>query len=344
MCQGYYLYITVKKQKLPIYICCSNQFLVNITFLRKGVAFVFLCFQFFLCFFFIFSVFPIDKLVKMSYHIYCIGVKVVFERRKSMKSTKIRMIFCDVDGTLLLRNSNKIDDSVFRTIKQAVSSNVNICIASGRSYPDLKQLFKPVASDVTFICSDGALVVEKDNLSHSVPLSKPQVACMSRTYKNDYEAMVIYAKDYTYYLSDKIFFDFGNKISSDEVYSVPGDVFKVAFYKLSQKAEIKLENLGVKSGILNKVYKDPLWTEYIKSGVDKGTAASIVQRMYDVSIAETAAFGDNLNDLGMLRRARVSYAANDAHYEVIKMCKFKTNNVIKEISNIIEKGDRYEYL
>lgn len=332
----------MKKQKLPIRTHRNKLFLVNITFRCKVIAFVFLCFQIFPCFFFIFSVFPIDKLVKMSYHIYCIGVKVVFERRKGMKSTKIRMIFCDVDGTLLLRNSDKIDDSVFRTIKQAVSSNIHICIASGRNYPDLKQLFKPIANDVTFICSDGALVVEKDNLSYSAPLNKSQVACMSKTYKNDYEAMVIYAKDYTYYLSDKDFSDIGNKITSEGVFTIPGDVFKVAFYKLSQKAEIKLENLGVKSGILNKVYKDPLWTEYIKSGVDKGTAASIVQRMYDVSIAETAAFGDNLNDLGMLRRARVSFAANNAHHEVIKMCKFKTNNVINEISNIIEKGDRYE--
>ena len=254
------------------------------------------------------------------------------------------MIFCDVDGTLLLRNSDKIDDSVFHTIKQAVSSNIHICIASGRNYPDLKQLFKPIANDVTFICSDGALVVEEDNLSYSAPLNKSQVACMSKTYKNDYEAMVIYAKDYTYYLSDKDFSDIGNKITSEGVFTIPGDVFKVAFYKLSQKAEIKLENLGVKSGILNKVYKDPLWTEYIKSGVDKGTAASIVQRMHDVSIAESAAFGDNLNDLGMLRRARVSFAANDAHHDVIRMCKFKTNNVVNEISNIIEKGERYEYL
>ncbi len=259
-----------------------------------------------------------------------------------MKSTKIRMIFCDVDGTLLPRDYNKLDDSVFHTIKQAVSSNLKICIASGRSYPDLKQLFKPVANNVTFICSDGALVVEKDNLSYSAPLNKSQVACMSRTYKNDYEAMVIYAKDYTYYLSDKDFPNLGSKIISEEVLSIPGDVFKVAFYKLSQKAEIKLENLGVKSGILNKVYKDPLWTEYIKSGIDKGVAADVVQRMYDISISETAAFGDNLNDLGMLRRARISFAANDAHHEVISMCKFKTNNVIKEISNIIEKGDRYE--
>ena len=62
--------------------------------------------------------------------------------------------------------------------------------------------------------------------------------------------------------------------------------------------------------------------------------------MHKVSISETAAFGDNLNDLAMLRRARLSYAANNANPEVVRMCKFKTNNVTDEILNIIEKGDR----
>ena len=259
-----------------------------------------------------------------------------------MKNTKIRMIFCDVDGTLLLHGENKIPTEVFDAINHALASDINVCIASGRSYPDLKKLFSPIVTKATFICNDGGLVVENDNISFSSPLNKSQVACMSRTYKNNYEAMVIYAKDYTYYLSDKDFSDLGNKIKSEDVLSIPVDVFKVAFYKLSQNAEIKLENLGVKSGVLNKVYKDPLWTEYIKAGTDKGTAAESVQKKYEVSISETAAFGDNLNDLGMLRRARITFAANNADIEVIRMCKFRTNNVTNEILNIIEKGERYE--
>ena len=259
-----------------------------------------------------------------------------------MENTKIRMIFCDVDGTLLARGENAVPSKVFETINKALSSNINICIASGRSYPGLKKLFSSVINDVTFICNDGALVVERNNISYSSPLNKSQVACMSKTYKSDYEAMVIYAKDYTYYLSDKDFPDFGSKITSDEVTQIPGDVFKVAFLKLSQKAKIKLDNLGIKSDILNKVYEDPLWIEYIKAGIDKGTAAEAVQKRYGVSVSETAAFGDNLNDLGMLRRARVTFAANNANAEIIRMCKFRTNNVPNEILNIIEKGDRYE--
>ena len=57
--------------------------------------------------------------------------------------------------------------------------------------------------------------------------------------------------------------------------------------------------------------------------------------MYGVSSSETAAFGDNLNDLNMLRSAQYSYAPENAHPDIIRMCKFKTNNVNDEILNII---------
>ena len=43
-----------------------------------------------------------------------------------MENTKIRMIFCDVDGTLLARGEKTIADNVFDVINKALSSNINI--------------------------------------------------------------------------------------------------------------------------------------------------------------------------------------------------------------------------
>ena len=259
-----------------------------------------------------------------------------------MENTKIRMIFCDVDGTLLPRGKNKISEDVFSAIRKAVTSDIHVCIASGRSYPDLKELFSPVKNDVTFVCNDGALVVKCDNILYSSPLDKAMVKCMSKTYRNDYKAMVIYAKDYTYYISDVEDISPGQKIDSDNIPAIPGNIFKVAFLGLSEKAVIKLDNLGVKAGILNKIYNDPSWTEYIYANANKGVATEYLQKYYNCSVSETAAFGDNLNDLEMLRHARVSFAIENGNADVIRMCKYKTNNVSNEILNIIEKGERYE--
>jgi len=260
-----------------------------------------------------------------------------------MENTKIRMIFCDVDGTLLPKGQHEISPSVFNAIKQSLSSNISFVIASGRSFPDLKRLFLPVANDVTFICNDGALTIDRNEVLYSAPLNKAKVACMAKTYKNDYDAMVLYAKDYTYFITEKDFSDVGIKISNpSEILSIPGDIFKIAFYNLSQNAKIKIDNLGIKSGILNNVYSDKFWTEYISANINKGVAAEKIQTKYGISVMQTAAFGDNTNDRDMLKRSRVSFSAPHAHPEIVRICKYKTNNVTNEILNIIEKGDQYE--
>ena len=72
-----------------------------------------------------------------------------------MDHPKIRLVLCDVDGTLLDKGQTVVSSAVFHTIRQAVSCGVQFVIASGRSYPDLKSLFAPVVSIVSFICCDG---------------------------------------------------------------------------------------------------------------------------------------------------------------------------------------------
>ena len=253
-----------------------------------------------------------------------------------MNCSQIRMIFCDVDGTLLPHGSKSLSDDVYKTINRAVSSGIHFCIASGRSYPDLKRLFSPVINNVTFICNDGSLMVENESVLFSSPLDKSKVACMAKIYRNDYEALIIYSRETTYYISDKLEINFAEKLTADDIASfVTDDIYKIAFMNLSQNAKIKINNLGVKSGVLNKVYEDATWTEYITAQTDKGTAAKILQSAYGVTPRETAAFGDNLNDLNMLRCAQFSYSPKNARPEILRMCKFKTDSVINEIARII---------
>ena len=147
--------------------------------------------------------------------------------------------------------------------------------------------------------------------------------------------MLIYGKDNTYCISDSKEFDFCKKIYTENISDIPEDIFKVAFLNLSKNAKIKIDNLGIKSGILNKVYEDSSWTEYITSHTDKGVAAKELQKLYSIQTNETAAFGDNLNDIGMLRQATFSYAPESAKPEIVRMCKYTTNNVTNEILNII---------
>ena len=54
------------------------------------------------------------------------------------------------------------------------------------------------------------------------------------------------------------------------------------------------------------------WVDFMDVSVDKGNALKVIQEYLGVGKAETAAFGDNDNDIGLLQAAEESYAVENA--------------------------------
>ena len=73
----------------------------------------------------------------------------------------IKLIASDLDGTLLLNKTQTLPEDLFPLIRALNELGIRFVAASGRQYPNMKRLFAPVASDISFICENGALAVEK---------------------------------------------------------------------------------------------------------------------------------------------------------------------------------------
>ena len=56
--------------------------------------------------------------------------------------------------------------------------------------------------------------------------------------------------------------------------------------------------------------------DVVANGADKGSALRRIQERFQIRREETAAFGDNENDIGMLELAGVSYAVENARDKV----------------------------
>ena len=83
--------------------------------------------------------------------------------------------------------------------------------------------------------------------------------------------------------------------------------------------------------------------DVMEKGANKGTALNKVQELFGISKEETAAFGDNHNDLEMLREAGDSYAVANARREVKEAARFliKSNNedgVLQQLKKILQKA------
>ena len=69
----------------------------------------------------------------------------------------IRLIACDIDGTLLRGTQREISPAVFREVVRLGKQGVRFCPASGRQYHSLRRLFAPAADELTYLCENGAL-------------------------------------------------------------------------------------------------------------------------------------------------------------------------------------------
>jgi hydroxymethylpyrimidine pyrophosphatase-like HAD family hydrolase len=69
-------------------------------------------------------------------------------------------------------------------------------------------------------------------------------------------------------------------------------------------------------GQANIVAAGPKWVDVVANGADKGSALKRIQERFNILPEETAAFGDNENDIGMLKLAGHSYAVENAREQV----------------------------
>lgn len=252
----------------------------------------------------------------------------------------IKMVACDVDGTLLMKGENEISTNIISSIKRIADKGILFVIASGRSYTDLKRLFKAVENDVVFVCHDGALIMYKGSILAKTPIDhRAGFTLMKKAYKNG-AIPVVYGAYMTYILKDSG--DFGTTLRHamnnhvlevDCLDALSDDYLKLGIYKVH---EIEPKT-GISSFVdFNLVYESREWCEYVAPGVHKGSAVAHLQKRFAVAKDETMVFGDNRNDLEMFEQAGVSYAVDWAADEIKARCGYTTANVVGTLESVLK--------
>ena len=83
-----------------------------------------------------------------------------------------------------------------------------------------------------------------------------------------------------------------------------------------------------------------MWLDITHKSASKGTAIQYIQDKFNISFAQTMAFGDYFNDVTLLQSALHSYAMENAHPEVKKHARFRAasnndNGVLQAIEAIL---------
>lgn len=235
----------------------------------------------------------------------------------------IKLIVTDLDGTLL--NDKKQLPHNFKEIFYALKSKgIILAVASGRSYSGVEHIFKDMATDMFFICDNGAFTMEKGKMADIQLIDKSSVHkvldCVAKLGNVD---ALICGKKGTYYsycskkMQDNITTFYTNTIFTEDLYSIDDDIFKISICDFYSPAENAYPYMDKQLGQQLSIYiAGNIWVDVMAKGIDKGLGVQKLQEKLGITKAETMVFGDFDNDLPMLKNAGFAFVMENARDDI----------------------------
>lgn len=272
----------------------------------------------------------------------------MIESRKNIK-----LICSDIDGTLVPDGTSKINKEVFEVILKLKEKGILFAAASGRQYESIRNLFEPIERDMIFISENGNLVKCRGKVMARKEIGAADIEEIKKEVDNIKDCQLMLSGVKTTYIrkndtrlfklmKDGYHYDITLVNDFDEIRD--DIIIKISLFQADGKAE---EVAG--KAFMEKWNRHPRimavcagkeWIDLFDKDGNKGSAVAEIQRLMKIEIEETMAFGDNLNDIEMLKRAYFSYAVGNAREEVKKEANYiaDTNvndGVLKELKKLL---------
>ena len=270
----------------------------------------------------------------------------------------IRLIVSDVDGTLAPEGAKELDPHLFYFIKELQKRGIRFAAASGRQYESVLNVFLPIRNEIFIIADNGAYIVEAGNVLASnvfsgdtwksiiryirkIPQSHFMISSMSGSYTESKNRAFLHllADNYAVHLK-----------YAQDVTALDLRVSKIGLY-LEQPEKmvpgrLAEEGKQIFGSSAHVVASGSCWVDFVAPGTDKGNALRKLQKMLRITPEETMAFGDNHNDLEMLRCAVESYAVPGAPPLVREAAKHvlpagpEENGVLHMLEHVVQEFDQ----
>ncbi len=230
----------------------------------------------------------------------------------------IRLVTCDIDGTLLQDGAWEPDPAIFTIIRALKARGIAFAAASGRQHYRLRKMFAEVATDIFFICENGAVVYDGDTRLSQTILDKEQAHTLIAQILAIPECEVLISgaescylmpktDDYVHHIRDVIGY---RTVLVQNVDEIPEDIIKVSAYR-KDGADILTARFAPAWGdIFRMAIAGHEWLDFTLS--DKGTGLDDICRAAAIDPKDVMSFGDNYNDLPLLEKVGHPYIMENA--------------------------------
>ena len=254
----------------------------------------------------------------------------------------IRLIASDIDGTLLQNGEKEISDRMFTLIEKLQARGIRFIPASGRPIAGLRPLFKPQADRLTFICGNGALLMEGSRQIGLTEIPRNdalEMAGQIRMY-GKLQTLVSgagarYILNHNLDWLEQIGYFVGQEVTAIDAFEkISEPIIKVtAWCPMGVTDEIRSFFESRWSDRYSVAIAGDCWLDITLA--DKGKGLRKIAEYYGISKEEIMVFGDNFNDLPMFREAGISCAMRNAAPAVQKEADRVCNRVEDVLTELL---------
>ena len=251
----------------------------------------------------------------------------------------IKLVVSDVDGTLVKEGGSVLNPAIIQIILKLKEKGITFVAASGRQYFSMEHLFESIKNDIYFVSSNGGFVMYQGEVLERRCMEQEtleEIVKFCRRQPDSFYLITTPESDYT----DCDDLDFVRRLREEyrikiqkveDVLKLEKDILKVSIYGKTIDAVVMGQRardcLGDSLSILPA---GDHWVDIMRAGADKGAAIESIQKRLHISSEETIAFGDNMNDIGMFRVAKESYAVATARPQVKGAAKHVLTELAEE--------------
>lgn len=262
------------------------------------------------------------------------------DTRKRM--TKI--IFFDIDGTLVSFKTHTIPQSTIDAIHQVREMGIKVWIATGRPLPFINNLEGLEYDGI--ISVTGAHCQKKDGeIVFSQPVDKEDIKRMIARQHEKGTAVAYAGNDHAIIAApqgipdsvSEVFqlLDLKEPTLHDPEEALTFDVMQVIAFFSEEEAEDIMGNVLTHC---SDARWHPAFADCVAKGINKAVGIDKVIAHYGYDLSETMAFGDGGNDIAMLQHVGTGVAMGNASDEVKAAADIVTTSVDDDgVSNILSR-------
>ena len=256
-----------------------------------------------------------------------------------LQVNKIQAIVSDYDGTIAKSGMMEPSEELFVLLEKLLDKGIRFVSASGRQYQNLRDRFAPVADRIDYICENGSLIAYQNEIVYKDVIERKTALELIRDMEQyeDGEIMVSglgtsYIVPKTQYFIDRLVKRVRNHVTILKAFEeIEADIIKISIFWQ--------EGIPPKAaGHFHEKYDACLqvadggngWLDFTGKTSGKGNALKILAKHMDIPLENMISFGDNENDMDMLKETGYSYCMSSAK-DHVKLCAGHVCDSVEEV-------------